>query len=199
MELQGSQTIASPQEVVWLHLMDSGRLAQAIPECQAIEPLGDNRFRGLLTIPIGPLHGRYQGQVAISQINPPDSYQVDFDGRGEMGTVVGNGRVQLHASGETTTIHYKGSLRVSGQLADISPRLLQANINALIRRSAEGIERALQPGRGPSSILAMRQLASRQSWAWALAVTGIFALAGIIIARTFGRKRNWEVGYEFGE
>ncbi|MEJ2750594.1 MAG: hypothetical protein P8183_22220, partial [Anaerolineae bacterium] len=66
-------------------------------------------------------------------------------GHGAKGIFQGNGRVQLEAQDEQTIIHYEGDIVVAGQLAAVSPRLLQANVNAIIRRTLEGIDRLLWP------------------------------------------------------
>lgn len=144
MKIAGNRTISAPQTVVESVLQDGRRLAQAIPDFQLSSPLDEQRQRGTLTIQVGPMHGQYKGAFAITS-SESAVWEFVYDGHSAQGIFEGHGRIHLTPQNEQTIIQYEIDIEVAGQLANLPPRLLHANINAIIRRCLDGIERVLWP------------------------------------------------------
>jgi len=144
MKIAGNRRIAATQTAVEAVLQDGWRLVQAVPDFWPGPPLDEQHQRGTLTVAVGPMRGQYEGTFTITR---PETavWEITFDGHSAQGIFQGNGRVQLTPQNEQTIIHYEGDIEVAGQLADLPPRLLQANVNAIIRRCLDGVERALWP------------------------------------------------------
>ena len=144
MKITGSRQIAASTAEVTTILQNGRQLAQAISELQLNAPLDARQQRVTLSVAVGPLQGQYEFVIVVAQ---PETavFTIQFDGHGAKGTFLGNGRLRLEAQNEYTTIHYAGEIEVAGQLADLSPHLLQANVNAIIRRCLDGVERSKQP------------------------------------------------------
>ena len=144
MIIQGRQTIAAPHDQVWAILMENGRLSPSLaPDFWSGQTTGENSYQGVLDIAVGPLRGDYTCQATISDVETPVGFRIDFVGQGQQGKVAGYGRIHLTPHNQNTTIHYKGEIEADDQLAALAPRLLQANINAVIRRACDGVRRAL--------------------------------------------------------
>ena len=144
MKIAGNRRIAASQAVVESVLLDGQRLAEAIPDFQPGARLDEQYQRDTLTVLAGPLRGQYGGTFTV--VRPATAvWEITFDGHSDQGIFHGYGRLDLTSHNEHTIIHYEGDVDVDGQLAGLPPRLLHANVNAIVRRCLDGIERVLWP------------------------------------------------------
>lgn len=190
MEFETSHTIAVPRAAVWAALMENGRLSSAMPHLHLLETIDNRRYRGILNIGLGPLGGNYEGEIALSGIEPLDGFRIDFEGRGARGNFRGNGRIHLHPQDQATIIHCEGAVQFEGKLADLPPRMLQANINAIIRRSVEGLQRELglltdEPDQIPTTNVSLDNAGTA-----VVALIGFIMLGGLIIGLVSRKKKR---------
>src|SRR6476660_8912854 len=108
MKLDGSYTFEAPQDIVWDALLDPVLLGAVLPGSEGLEPLGDDKYKVVLKVQVGPVQGVFEGTVALSNINKPDTYHMDINGKGAPGFVKGAGDVRLEVQDGTTIMHYVG-------------------------------------------------------------------------------------------
>ncbi len=144
MKIEGSYPFAAPRDVLWPMLLDPTVLANIMPGCEKLETVEENQYQGVLKIKVGPVQGKFQGDVVLSDINSPESYNITVNGRGAPGFVKGTGSLQLEADGDMTTLHYSGDAQVGGRLASVGQRLLDTSANAIIRQSLEALGQQVQ-------------------------------------------------------
>lgn len=144
MKIAGNRTIFAPQAVVESALRDGQRLAQAISDFQLGTPLDEQQQRATLTIRVGPMRGQYESILTITQTKSA-VWEITFDGHSAQGIFQGHGRIHLTSQNEQTIIQYEINIEVAGQLANLPPRLLYANVHAVIRRFLDGVEHVLWP------------------------------------------------------
>jgi carbon monoxide dehydrogenase subunit G len=144
MKLEGSYTFEAPQDIVWDVLLDPVLLAQVLPGSEGLEPLGDDKYKATLKIQVGPVQGVFEGTVALADINKPDSYRMDINGKGAPGFVKGGGAVRLETQGTTTIMHYTGEAQVGGRIASVGQRLLESSGKALVNQSLEAINQQIK-------------------------------------------------------
>jgi len=149
MELEGTYTFNAPQDVVWEALQDPEVLARVMPGCEKLEEIGENEYEGIIKIRVGPVQGKFNGKVLLSDINRPESYKMTVDGKGAPGFMKGEGQVTLEANGDSTLMHYAGTAQVGGRIASVGQRLLDSTAKALTKQSLDGlnaqIEARMQP------------------------------------------------------
>jgi carbon monoxide dehydrogenase subunit G len=126
MELASTQTLPVSQAIAWQALNDTGLLQQAIPGCEAINPAGDNAYELLITAAVGPVKAKFKGKLLLSELNPPTSYTLSFEGQGgAAGHGKGSAQVRLEAQGERQTLlHYSAKASVGGKLAQVGSRVV---------------------------------------------------------------------------
>jgi carbon monoxide dehydrogenase subunit G len=139
MKLEGSYTFEAPRDLVWDALQDPVLLAAIMPGCEGLEPLGDDKYKTTLKIQVGPVQGVFEGDIALHDINKPDSYKMDVNGKGVPGFIKAVGSVRLEPQGETTIMHYEGEAHVGGKIASVGQRLLESSAKALTKQSLDGI------------------------------------------------------------
>ncbi len=144
MKIEGAYTISAPRDDVWEALNDPEILSKAIPGGQELEETGENEYRAKMKIRVGPVQGLFNGNVKLTDIQPPESYHMVVDGRGAPGFVKGEGNLRLEADGDNTILHYNGEAQVGGRLASVGQRLMDTSAQALIRQSLETLDAQIQ-------------------------------------------------------
>jgi hypothetical protein len=83
---------------------------------------------------IGPVSAKFKGKLVLSDLDPPNSYAIDFEGQGgAAGFGKGAARVQLRPEGAGTLLEYQVKASVGGKLAQIGSRLVDAAARKISR------------------------------------------------------------------
>src|SRR3989440_7065291 len=127
MEMSGEQLIPASQKAVWEALNDTEVLKVCVPGCESITPIADNEYQVLMVARVGPVSAKFKGKLVLSDIKPPDSYAISFEGQGgPAGFAKGGAKVRLSAQGMATKLSYDVKASVGGKLAQIGSRLVDA-------------------------------------------------------------------------
>ena len=131
MEMQASRTLAVSQQQAWEALNDPEVLKLCIPGCDKVESTGDNQYAVAMALKIGPVSAKFAGKITLSDIVPPESYNIAFEGSGGVaGFGKGNARVKLvplpaDAAGQASCeLHYTVHASVGGKIAQLGQRLI---------------------------------------------------------------------------
>ena len=127
MEMSGEQLIPASQADTWKALNDPEMLKACVPGCETIDRVSESEYTIGMTARIGPVAAKFRGKLMISDLNPPNSYSIAFDGQGgAAGFGKGGAKVQLSPEGEGTRLVYQVKANVGGKLAQIGSRLIDA-------------------------------------------------------------------------
>jgi len=125
--MTGEERIPASQADTWAALNDPEILKACVPGCESIERLADNEYQVLMVARIGPVSAKFKGKLGLSDLKPPHSYAIAFEGQGgAAGFSKGSAQVQLAADGEATRLSYQVKANVGGKLAQIGSRLVDA-------------------------------------------------------------------------
>ena len=127
MDMLGEYRIAAPRQTVWEGLNDPEVLKQSIPGCHEIQRISDTELTAQVTIKVGPVKAKFNGNVTLSDLNPPESYTISGEGKGgAAGFAKGGAKVKLVEDGAETVLTYEVTANVGGKLAQIGQRLIQS-------------------------------------------------------------------------
>jgi len=127
MEMSGEERIPASQADTWAALNDPDTLKACVPGCESIERVSDEEYQVLMVARIGPVSAKFKGKLTLSDLNPPTSYSIAFEGQGgAAGFGKGAAQVQLAPDGEATLLRYQVKASVGGKLAQIGSRLVDA-------------------------------------------------------------------------
>jgi uncharacterized protein len=125
MEISKVQIVPASPDRVWAALNDPQLLQACITGCESMERIADNEYRIAMKVKIGPVNARFTGKISLVDLNPPESYTLNFEGQGGMaGFAKGVAKVALAAEGEATRLAYSASAQIGGKLAQIGSRLI---------------------------------------------------------------------------
>lgn len=125
MEMTGEQLVPASQEETWNALNDPEVLKACVPGCESIERISGNDFQVLMVARVGPVSAKFKGKLSLSDIKPPTSYSISFEGQGgAAGFAKGSANVRLSAESSSTRLSYDVKANVGGKLAQIGSRLV---------------------------------------------------------------------------
>ena len=73
--MSGSRQLPASKAVVWEKLNDVETLKRCIPGCETLEKTSDASFKATSALKIGPMSVRFSGDVALKNLDPPNSYR----------------------------------------------------------------------------------------------------------------------------
>ena len=125
MNLTGSYTFDAPIEKVFDTMTDPQVVASCLPGCERLEPLGDNKYKAMLSIGIAAFTSRYEGIIELQDRDRPSSYKLSVEGKSKTGFVKGQGEIRLSTtdSGQTT-VDFSGTAQIGGALASVGQRFI---------------------------------------------------------------------------
>ena len=127
MQLISQRSVPASIEATWAALNDPETLKACIPGCESVERTSDHEFKVAMTARVGPVSAKFNGKIALSDVVPPSSYRMSFEGQGgAAGFARGEAKVALVAEDAGTRIDYSATAQVGGKLAQIGSRLIDA-------------------------------------------------------------------------
>jgi carbon monoxide dehydrogenase subunit G len=125
MDMTGQYRIPAPREQVWAALNDPAMLKASLPGCESLEKLSDHEFAATVVAKVGPVKAKFNGNVTLSNLNPPESYTISGEGKGgAAGFAKGGADVRLSEEGDVTVLTYTAKADVGGKLAQLGSRLI---------------------------------------------------------------------------
>ena len=125
MDMQGSRELAITQQQAWDALNDPAVLKTCIPGCDKVEASAINQYVIGMALKIGPVSAKFSGKITLSDINPPASYKLSFEGQGgPAGFGKGSAEVKLTPITDGCELSYTVHASVGGKIAQLGQRLI---------------------------------------------------------------------------
>lgn len=153
MKLTGQNEIAASPEVVWQALNDPEVLRQAMPGCESMEKISDTAFKATIVTKIGPIKAKFNGEVELQDLDPPNGYKLVGSGSGgSVGNAKGAATVKLTPqSGGGTLLIYDVEAVVTGKLAQLGARLINSTAKILAGKFFNSFEKIVSDRPSPKS------------------------------------------------
>lgn len=151
MQIKGGHTFQAPRPAVWEALMDPTVLAQALPGGEQLEKIGEDEYRAVMNVRVGPVQGRFEGKVELEDLEPPAQYRMKVSGAGPAGHVHGSGAIVLTDDGKGTLMSYEGDVQVGGKIASVGQRLIDSTAKSVIRQGLKVLDEQIQARIAPSA------------------------------------------------
>ena len=155
MELNGERLIPATREATWAALNDPEVLKACIAGCESLERSGDDAFKALVAVKVGPVSARFKGKLQMTNVQPPQSYTINFDGQGGVaGFGKGSADVTLTEEGAQTRLAYAARAQVGGKMAQIGSRLIDAAAGKMTADFFDAFEARLRPAEAAAAVAA---------------------------------------------
>ncbi|MEL7253680.1 MAG: carbon monoxide dehydrogenase subunit G [Pseudomonadota bacterium] len=144
MDMTGEHRIAAPRDVVWAALNDADVLRACIPGCTELDQTSPTELSAVVVQKIGPVKATFKGDVALSNINAPESYTISGEGSGGVaGFAKGGADVALAEDGAETILTYEVRATVGGKLARLGSRLIDSTARKLAAKFFDNFQEHL--------------------------------------------------------
>ena len=138
---EGSTFVSVPPGKVWSTLLDPEALRAVIPGCESLETTGQNAYRIVARIGVGPVRGSFTTNAQFTDLMEPRSMTLRIEASGPLGSSRGAGDVRLEAEGDGTRVHYNYGVDLSGKIAAVGSRMLEGAARVLIGAFFEALAR----------------------------------------------------------
>lgn len=146
MRLAGARTIRAAPETIWSFLLTPERLRACLPGCERLEALSPTLFEGEMSLGIGFLRGAYAGRIEVLQQNRPQDLTLRVTGGGGLGKLDATGSVRfVDTGGGATYLLYDGQASVSGRVAFVGERVIEATATRLFGLFFDCVARQVEP------------------------------------------------------
>ncbi len=153
---------------MWEALNDPEVLKACIPGCDSIEKLSDTEYKVAMTAAVGPVKAKFSGKLQLSDLNPPSSYSLAFEGSGgAAGFGKGGAQVSLAPEAGGTKLSYTAKATVGGKLAQVGSRLVDAAARKMADDFFSRFDATVAPPApgAPEAFVAKRAV---PHWVWVL-------------------------------
>src|SRR5438132_6173285 len=132
--------------MVWAFLLDVNKVAACAPGFQSLEVLGEEEWKAVIAVGIGPVKAKFTLGVTRPEMHEPDRMVVKGRGKAPGSAVDLNGEMSLTALEENQTrMDWKAIVNVSGTIASVGARLLQGTAEKLTGQFFACLKNRLNP------------------------------------------------------
>ena len=131
------------QQNVWEAILDPETLAEILPNCKSLDPIGDHNFDANIEIKIGPIKGQFKSKLSLFELDPPNGYKLYVNGDGSKGQMRGAGEILLTTQDGRTEFIFIATGSVSGIIARVGQRLIEATGKRLMDQGFENFKKRI--------------------------------------------------------
>jgi hypothetical protein len=120
--------VPSTAHQTWDALTDPAVLQQCLPGCVRVTRRSPCEYEVAIRAKVGGLETDYEGEILLSDLDPPRSATLAFEGKGQAaGLAIGTAQVTLSPVEQGTRLTYTVAAMAGGKLAELGePILLKA-------------------------------------------------------------------------
>jgi len=145
MNIKGTYVIELNREDLFDLLQEEEVLARIAPGVSKIERLGEDQYKAISDISIGPVRGSFEGALKLTDKKPPESMTLVLEQKSKMGHAAATIVMNLTSSdNQSTDIAYEGKAKVTGRLATMGQRILGGVISTLTKQVFKELEDVIE-------------------------------------------------------
>ena len=141
MDLSGSHILDTTPDRVWAMLMDTDVLARIVPGVTTLEKIGENEYKAIAHVKMGPVNGSFSGGLTMQDIREGEGYTLNVKQSSKIGNADATVKIDLKPMGDDKTeLVFDGGAKLSGLLARTGNRVMSGVANALTKQFFENFE-----------------------------------------------------------
>jgi len=155
MKISGTAVLNAPVERVWGAFNDPAVLARTIPGCHVLHQVGPDAYKMTVSVGVASIKGTYEGDVILTEQDPPGSFVLKVIGAGAPGTVGADVLFRLDESGTGgTDLSYEADAVVGGAIGGVGQRMLMGVAKKLASQFFAAVDAEIAGIRPPAAALA---------------------------------------------
>lgn len=145
MLIKDSFILHAPRDAVWTLLQDIERVASCVPGAESISQTGEDSYRGLLRVKVGPISASFNGQVRFIERIAPEKMVAEVSGedKGSASLVRATFTGLLAAEGGSTRLDYEMDVSLRGRLGQFGGAVIGATAKRMTADFARKLDQLL--------------------------------------------------------
>jgi len=124
--------------------MDTEILAKVVPGISKLERIGENSFKAIVEIKMGPVSGAFNGNLQMEDIEEPKGFTLKIQQNSKIGNANAAIKISLLPVAENQTeVAFDGDAKLSGLLATMGNRVIGGVSNTLTKQFFTNLEKEL--------------------------------------------------------
>lgn len=145
MQLTGKHEVNASPSKVWEILMDTDALARIVPGVSRLEKIGENQYKSILAIKLGPVNSSFTGDLQMEDISTEKGFTLKVQQNSKIGNANAAIKISLApVSDNQTEVSFDGDVKLSGMLAGMGQRLIGGVSNTLSKQFFTNLEKELK-------------------------------------------------------
>jgi carbon monoxide dehydrogenase subunit G len=143
------QTIELPEaspDRVWAFVMDVPSVAKCIPGCEGVEALGDDRYKAVVKLKVGPISLSLASEISIveqDEAQKTAALRVEAADKRIGGAVKATMSMKLTPEGDGTRLEVSTDANVMGRIGDFGQSVIRKKADQTLQEVAENLRKAL--------------------------------------------------------
>lgn len=155
MKVRGFALLHATRSEVWKALNDPAVLSHTIPGCQRLEETGPDAYAMAISAGVASIKGTYNGDVALTDQQEPESFVLRASGVGAPGTVSADVQVSLTEQDDgQTRVDYDADAIVGGMIGGVGQRMLTGVAKKMAGEFFSAVDDVLTGAATPSAAVA---------------------------------------------
>lgn len=179
MKIEKQFRLNAPRDAVWAFITTPERVAACLPGCEAVEPLGDARYKALIKVQMGPIKTNFQVEVEATEERPPEfaTYVTQGEEGGRASRLRATSTLTLAAAGaQQTDVTYSSDISIVGRLGKFGLGVMKKKADSMGNEFVAALRAQIEPEpdlRTPAAATAPPPAPERSAWSptawWATA------------------------------
>jgi uncharacterized protein len=146
MDFSGTQAIKAPMETVYAFVIDPNKVGWCGPGVESIEIVDETHFKARAKVGVGFISAKFTIDMEIAESVPPNHAVIKAKGQAPGSAAYGTGTMDLVAGDDpgTTNLVWSADVVMTGLIATVGARLIQATANKLVGQTFECIRTKLE-------------------------------------------------------
>ena len=125
--------------------MDTNTLARIVPGISRLEKTGDNKYKSIIEIKMGPVNSSFTGDLEMEDIKEQEGFTLKV----QQNSKIGNANAAINISlltvnSSQSEVAFNGDVKLSGMLAAMGQRLIGGVSNTLTKQFFSNLEKELE-------------------------------------------------------
>lgn len=126
---------------VWDTIQNPEVLKAVLPGCKTFDEVGDEQYKAVLGINMGPIKGEFTADVEQVDKNEPTSYRLLVKASGKPGEIDANALMELEEVEGNTELTCTADVAATGLMATIGQRMIGGVAKVVLKQFFKDIEK----------------------------------------------------------
>ena len=183
MKVEKTFEIDAPIGKVWPIITDPERIAHCIPGYESVEKTGDDTYKAVIKVAVGPIKTTFKVDIACTEKRPPNfaSYETKGDEGGKSSRVKATSTLTLSELSETqTAVSYSSDINIVGRLGKFGNGMMLKVADSMGDDFVAGLKGVVE-GKPDADVAVSKTQKSINRMAWIGIATAIAVVAAALI------------------